>query len=123
MPTVSTDPDSHRIYAFGEFSLDVDRGMLLRDGKEIRLRLQAYEVLRILVEQHGRLVSRETLLNQVWGRKAVSDDCLTHCLIDIRKALGDRSKTLIRTVPRRGFILDVPVRRPGDAAGARRRSR
>ena len=99
----------HRGYRFGPFCLDIDRAALLKNGKTVRLRRQSFDVLLYLIERHGRLVEKEELLQAIWGNTPVTDDSLTHCLIDIRKVLGDSQHELIRTVPRRGFIFDIPV--------------
>lgn len=99
----------HRTFVFGDFELDVDRGELRHLGRPIPLRPKSFEVLRILAENPGRLLTRRELLDAAWGRRAISDDCLSQCLVDIRKALGDRSHEKIRTVPRRGYILELPV--------------
>jgi len=99
----------HRTYLFGEFVLDIDRGMLLKDGLDVPLRPKSYEVLSYLVNHPGVLVTREELLAAVWSEVVVTKDSLTQCLIEIRKALGDRSRKMIRTIPRRGYIFDVPV--------------
>lgn len=101
----------HRIYSFGGFTLNTARGFLLKNGVEVKLRPQAFEVLRILLEHHGSLVSRDALHAEVWGHKAVTDDSLAQCLTDIRRALADTEREIIRTVPRRGysFIGDVAV--------------
>ena len=104
-----TNETPHRGYRFGPFCLDIDRAALLKNGKIVRLRRQSFDVLLFLVERHGRLVEKEELLNAIWGNTPVTDDSLTHCLIDIRKVLGDSRHELIRTVPRRGFIFDIPV--------------
>jgi len=71
-------------------------------------------VLRYLVERQGRLVSRDELLDSIWGRTIVTEDAVTQCLRDIRKALRDRSQQIVRTVPRRGYIFELPVTE-GDA--------
>lgn len=99
----------HRGYRFGAFTLNIDRGALFEHGTEVRLRRQSFDVLCYLVEHGGRLVEKQELLREIWGDAAVTDDSLTHCLIDIRKALGDTQRELVRTVPRRGFIFDMPV--------------
>ena len=106
---MSTPSASDRSFSFGEFTLDLGRGALRIDGEDVPLRPQSFEVLRILVENHGRLVGKEQLHDAVWGGVAVTDDSLTHCLIDIRKAIGDTEKVIVRTVPRRGFIFEMPV--------------
>jgi TolB-like protein/DNA-binding winged helix-turn-helix (wHTH) protein/thioredoxin-like negative regulator of GroEL len=110
----STDAEEHAqadtsSFAIGDFILDLDRGALLRDDQEVPLRPKSYQVLVHLVQNAGALVTKEDLLASVWPDVIVTDDSLTQCLIDIRKALGDRSRTMIRTVPRRGFVLEAPV--------------
>jgi len=112
----STPSDAHRTYIFGDFALDLDRGALLRAGAEVKLRPQSFAVLSYLVERHGRLVTKDELLDAIWGQTVVTDDSVIHCLIDIRKALGDTSQKMIRTMPRRGYIFDVPVTQDGDPA-------
>jgi len=107
--------DEHETYRFGEFTLDVDRGALFRDGTEIRLRPKSYEVLCYLVEHAGQLVSRDQLLDAVWADTVVTNDTVTQCLIDIRKALGDQSQEIIRTVTRRGYVFELAVE-PGNSA-------
>jgi TolB-like protein/DNA-binding winged helix-turn-helix (wHTH) protein/Tfp pilus assembly protein PilF len=100
---------SPRCYSFGEFTLDLERGALLRRGVDVELRPKSLEVLRVLVERHGRLVSKQELLDTVWGRVIVTEGSVAKCLIDIRRAIDDRSQQLIKTVPRRGYIFDAPV--------------
>src|SRR5690606_28535650 len=73
------------------------------------LRPQSFRVLCYLVENRGRLLSKKELLDAIWGRTVVTEGSLTQCLIDIRRALGDASRELVRTVPRRGYLFDVPV--------------
>lgn len=110
----------HRGFTFGAFTLDVDQAALFHHGEAVKLRRQSYDVLQYLVERHGRLVEKENLLKAVWGNKAVTDDSLTHCLIDIRKVIGDASREMIRTVPRRGFIFDLPVKALARSSSRRR---
>lgn len=101
--------NDRRGWHFGTFTLDIARGALLDGDREIKLRPKSFEVLRYLVEHHGVLVSRGELLDAVWGNAVVTDGVLTQCLIDIRRALADRPPRLIKTVPRRGYIFDLPV--------------
>jgi adenylate cyclase len=90
----------------GSIELDPVRALLKVDGREVDLRNQSFEVLRILLENRGRLVTKEELLEQVWGPKAVTEDSLVQCLADIRRAIGDTGKTIVRTIPRRGYIFE-----------------
>ena len=112
-----------RRYCFGEFTLDLDRAVLLRGRRIVKLRKQSFDVLRYLVEHHGRIVEKGELLEEVWGSKAVTDDSLTHCLIDIRKAIGDSTREMIRTVPRRGFVFEMPVQPVANLASSAHQQR
>jgi TolB-like protein/DNA-binding winged helix-turn-helix (wHTH) protein/Tfp pilus assembly protein PilF len=108
-PAPSAPSISRCCYSFGEFTLDLERGALLRGGAHVDLRPKAFEVLRLLVERHGRLVTKQELLDAVWGRVVVTEGSVAKCMIEIRRAIDDRSQTLIRTVPRRGYVFDGPV--------------
>jgi TolB-like protein/DNA-binding winged helix-turn-helix (wHTH) protein/Flp pilus assembly protein TadD len=99
----------HKVLRFGGFELDETRGALLRDGHEIHLRRQAFGVLQYLAENAGRLVSKDEIFAAVWGKTVVTDDSLTQCLVEIRRTLGDESREVIRTVPRRGYVFECPV--------------
>jgi DNA-binding winged helix-turn-helix (wHTH) protein len=99
-----------REFKFEGFTLDLKRGCLRGAGGEIELRPKSFEVLRYLVEDAGRLVPRDELIKAVWPNLVVTDESLTRCVSDVRLALGDRSQQIIRTVPRRGYLLAVPTR-------------
>jgi DNA-binding SARP family transcriptional activator len=94
---------------FDGFVIDLARGCLRKDGADVKLRPKSFEVLQFLTENHGRLLSKEEIINAVWKDAFVTDNSLVQCLIEIRRALGDDSQTIIRTVPRRGYIFDVVV--------------
>ncbi|MCI0664159.1 MAG: winged helix-turn-helix domain-containing protein, partial [Acidobacteria bacterium] len=82
------DRHSYPRYSFGDFTLDLDRGCLLRDGQEVKLRPKSFEVLKYLVERRGRLVSKSDLMLAVWPDAFVTDDSLVQCLVEVRRALG-----------------------------------
>ena len=116
MPSVPPEADMHtghpdrRRLVFGDFEVDLQRGCLKQAGKEISLRPKSFAVLQYLLEHAGQLVAREEIMSAVWPETAVTDDSLAQCLIELRKALGDNSRSMIRTVPRRGLIFDAPAR-------------
>src|SRR6516225_12204499 len=89
--------------------MDLGRGVLTRNGQEVALRPKSFEALTYLVERHGQLVTKSTLIEVVWPDTAVGDNSLAQCLFDIRRALGDDSQQLIRTVARRGYVFTAPV--------------
>ena len=103
---------SRRQYSFGDFTLDLDGGFLRRGAEEVALRPKPFEVLVYLVEHHGQLMTKAALTEAVWPDTAVMDNSLAQCLVEIRRALGDDSQQLIRTVARRGYIFTAPVTAP-----------
>ncbi len=104
---------THEIYCFDEFQLDLTRGSLFRGAVELKLRPKSFDVLKYLTENPGRLISKDELIEAVWNGTAVTDDSLVQCLKDIRRALGDQSQTIIKTVPRRGYIFEKEVSENG----------
>jgi Tol biopolymer transport system component/DNA-binding winged helix-turn-helix (wHTH) protein len=107
---------AHEIYSFDEFKLDLTRGALFRGVDELKLRPKSFDVLKYFAENSGRLISKDELIEAVWHETAVTDDSLVQCLKDIRNELGDQSQTIIRTVPRRGYIFEKEVSENGVAA-------
>jgi predicted ATPase/DNA-binding winged helix-turn-helix (wHTH) protein len=104
-------------YQFGEFTLDVSRGCLLKGGEEIKLRPKVYEALKYLVEHPGRLVSKQELIQAVWPDAFVTDDSLVQCTVELRRALKDRTQKFLKTVPRRGYLFTGAVTKTPSAQG------
>ena len=97
-------------YRFDGFVLDLKRGALLTTaGVEVALRRQSFELLRLLVENAGRLLDRDTINRTIWGEITVSDDSIAQCIRDIRRALGDEAQQILKTVPRRGYLMVAVV--------------
>ena len=90
---------------FGGYRFDVGTGRLWSGAREIRLTPKASDVLKQLVLHAGELVSKEDLFATVWSGTAVSDDALTSCIQELRRALEDDSKQprFIETRHRRGY--------------------
>jgi formylglycine-generating enzyme required for sulfatase activity len=99
----------HRVLRFDRFALDLARGCLRVGEQDIDLRPKAFEVLRYLAESAGRLVSKQELYDAVWPNVTVCDDSLVQCIRELRNKLGDDDHRLIKTVSRRGYLLDVTV--------------
>jgi len=104
------EPIREGVWCFDRFELDLDRGELRSAGKPIALRPKTFALLRHLLAHPTRLVSKDELLDAVWPNVVVTEDSVTQCIGDLRSALGERAG-LIRTVPRRGYILDATVSR------------
>lgn len=94
---------------FDRYILDLDRGSLLLDGNEIALRPKTFAVLHCLVENSGRLVSKDDLFAAVWPNLAVTDDALVQSIGELRRALGNDGPRLIKTIPRRGYRFESDV--------------
>ncbi len=100
------------IYEFDSFRLEVAEQRLLRDGKQVPLAPKEFETLRLLVERHGQLVSKQMLLDRVWAGTFVGDDTIAQRISLVRKALGEEtaSSKYIETVPKRGYRFVGHVR-------------
>src|SRR5258705_4797091 len=95
-----------RQFCFGNFVLDLKRGSLRgEEGGEIKLRPKSFELLRYLVENAGRLVPKDELIKAVWPSVIVTDESLAQCVRDVRLALRDHDQQILKTVPRRGYML------------------
>lgn len=94
---------------FDRYVLDLDRGCLLLDGQEIALRPKTFAVLHYLIDNVGRLVSKDELFAAVWPNLVVTDDALVQSIGELRRALGDDGSRLIRTIPRRGYRFESDV--------------
>jgi len=94
---------------FDRYVLDLDRGSLLLDGNEVVLRPKTFAVLQHLIENPGRLVSKDEIFSAVWPNLAVTDDTLVQSIGELRRALGADGPRLIRTIPCRGYRFESAV--------------
>ena len=99
------------LYRFDNFTLDLTRGCLEVAGREIELRPKCFDVLRHLLENDNKLISKAALAAAVWPQAAVSDESLARCISDVRAAIADHEHTIIKTVPRRGYLFTADVTR------------
>jgi adenylate cyclase len=99
-----------RMIRFGHCTLDEGRGVLIApDGSETPLRPKTHELLRLLLKHPGRVVARTEILDAVWPGIFVTDDSITQCVVELRKAMGAGGASLLRTLPRRGYLLQADV--------------
>ena len=101
------------ILVFDDCELDVARVVLRRDGIDVRVEPQVFDLLQFLVERRGQVVRKEELLDHVWGDRFVSESALTTRIKSARRAVGDDgvSQHVIRTVHGKGyeFVAKVEV--------------
>jgi TolB-like protein/DNA-binding winged helix-turn-helix (wHTH) protein/Tfp pilus assembly protein PilF len=103
--------DPNAIWLFGPFCLDPEQRVLLRDGKPIALTSKAFEILNLLVENHGRALSKEEMMRQIWPDSFVDESNLTQHIFHLRKVLGDthEGRAYIETLPRHGYRFVAAV--------------
>jgi formylglycine-generating enzyme required for sulfatase activity/DNA-binding winged helix-turn-helix (wHTH) protein len=93
-------------WQFGEFTLDTRKGILFRGREEVKLRPKSLEALKFLVANSGRLVSKSELMDTLWPGVAVTEDSLAHCVMEVRRALGEAGPVMLRTMPGRGYLFE-----------------
>ena len=122
------------MYRFGAYALDSKRYRLSRGDEEISVEPQVFDVLKFLIENRERVVSRDDLIEAVWGGRIVSDATLSSRISAARHAVGDsgEDQAVIRTAHKRGFqfvaeLAAAPLeenysdpQKPSDAAPAHR---
>ena len=91
-------------YHFDRFVLSLAHGVLRSvDGTELPLRPKSFAPLRLFVENAGRLLDRDSIMSAIRPDVFVTDDSITQCVGDIRRALGEAAPRLLQTLPRRGY--------------------
>ena len=106
---IAMHPVGDKRLCFEGFTLDLKRGCLRSGNEEIALRPKGFDLLRCLVENAGRLVSKDELIRSIWPNVIVTDESVTRCVSDVRLALGDRNQRLIKTVRKRGYLFLAPT--------------
>jgi Tol biopolymer transport system component/DNA-binding winged helix-turn-helix (wHTH) protein len=101
------------VYRFDDVRVDVASFRVERNGEAVPLEPKAFDLLVLLLERQGQLVTKQEILDRVWRQTAVTDNALTRIVANLRKALGDdaRDSRYIETVPTRGYRWLVPVQR------------
>jgi Tol biopolymer transport system component/DNA-binding winged helix-turn-helix (wHTH) protein len=99
-------------YEFADFRLDLSEKVLVRGDTRITLTPKAFDTLKILVRNAGRLLEKEQLMREIWPDRFVDEGSLAFNIKVLRKALGDDASqpTFIETVPRRGYRFIVETR-------------
>src|ERR1700730_9434862 len=97
--------------SFQSFRLDTANQCLWHGQERVPIPPKAYDVLRYLVENPGRLVTQNELLEALWPETYVNPEIMRKYILDIRKILGDRSDrpVFIETVTKRGYRFVAPV--------------
>lgn len=96
---------------FGPFRLDEAEALLERDGQAVEIPPRAFQVLCELARRPGQLVTKDALLDAVWGHRYINESALKNIVSQLRQALGDdaRESQFIETAPRRGYRFIAPL--------------
>jgi DNA-binding winged helix-turn-helix (wHTH) protein/TolB-like protein/Flp pilus assembly protein TadD len=99
------------LYEFGHYTLNVETLTLWRDEALVSLPPKAFELLRLLLERHGEIVSKQQIFDHVWADTFVEDGVLTQNVYILRNILGtdENGKQFIETIPRRGYRFAASV--------------
>jgi adenylate cyclase len=111
-------------FRFDVFTIDLNGLCVTGPWGRVDLRPKSFDVLRYLVEHSDRVATKDALMESVWPGVTVTEQSLTRCIYEIRHALRDESQRIIKTVPKRGYMLEVPVALSSSNAarrGARRK--
>jgi len=102
-----------RVFRFGSFEADLQGGQLTKSGIRIKLQDQPFQILELLLERPGQVVSREEIRQKLWSENTFVefDDALNTAVRKLRTALGDPADNprFVETVPRRGYRFVAPV--------------
>ena len=111
-PPPSAPTADTAVIRFGDCELDLDLQELRRNGERVGIEPQVFDVLAYLVSHRGAVVSREELLDEVWGDRFVSFSALSSRISAARQATGDdgpATQGVIRTVHGKGFTFVADV--------------
>lgn len=103
-------------FAFDQFVLDPNDRRLRRGTTNVELTGRYFDALTLLVREHGKLVSKDRFLDEVWRGIPVTDEALTQCIRTLRRQLGDDASKprFVETVPKYGYRFVAPVDRVGE---------
>ena len=103
------------VYRFGPFELDENVYELRREGADLRIRRRSFEVLRLLIDERHRVVSKDEVLDRVWERRYVSQSALANCISELRSAV--RGRTRVERDHPYGLRSRLPLRRKARRTG------
>ena len=97
------------LYEFGKYALDTANRRLTRKGEAVALTPKSFELLHLLLENHGRALSKSELMQALWPNTFVQEANLSFQISILRKSLGDHGPKWIETVPKHGYRFAGPA--------------
>jgi DNA-binding winged helix-turn-helix (wHTH) protein len=112
IPKIGIPRKTKVLYEFGKFRCDPREHLLLCEGKPVSLAPKSFEILVVLIQNHGRLLTKDELMHLAWPDSFVEEGNLTVNISALRKVLGETTdgQQYIETVPKRGYRFVAPVR-------------
>ena len=110
---MSADSDLRRGFEFGPFTVIPERGIVRRDGVDVHLEPKQMDALVTLARHHPGVVSKDLLVEEVWGGRATADESIVQCIKGIRQALDKddpKDPKYVETIHGRGYRLMVPLK-------------
>ena len=107
--------DLRRGFDFGPFTIIPERGIVRRDGEDVHLEPKQMDALVTLARHQPGVVSKDLLVEEVWGGRATADESIVQCIKGIRQALDrddPRDPKYVETIHGRGYRLMVPLKIP-----------
>ncbi|OZI05512.1 hypothetical protein BWI93_25135 [Siphonobacter sp. BAB-5385] len=111
---------TERFILNGKYLVDPTRHVVkdLTQEEEVRLETRVMTLLCILAEHADQLVTREMLVKTIWNDYGGADEALTQSVSHLRKVLQDTSRTIIETIPKKGYVLHASVAAPANPSGS-----
>lgn len=116
------DPTNQSSFEFGDFRIDPVERVLIRDGTPVPLTTKVFDLLLVLVQNHGHVVEKERLMREVWPDTFVEEGNLSQNISVLRKVLSQNGQQYIQTVPRRGYRFVGHVHQATDSVVAEAQS-
>src|SRR5262245_12466490 len=115
---MSTQDEQPGGFRLGEWRVVPAQCRLSAHGRTVQVRPRVMELLVRLAKTPGQVVSKDTLLDEVWSADAVSESALTRTVTELRQALGDSAEhpRILETIPKRGYRLIAAVTPTGQEA-------
>lgn len=112
---MAADTDLRRGFEFGPFTVIPERGIVRRDGADVHLEPKQMDALVTLARHQPGVVSKDLLVEEVWGGRATADESIVQCIKGIRQALDrddPRHPKYVETIHGRGYRLMLPLKEP-----------
>ena len=104
----------HVDFRIGDWLVQPAQCRLTSNGRAVHVRPKVMDLLTCLARHQGEVLSKDALLDEVWGSQAISESALTRTVTELRQALGDNAEEprILETIPKRGYRLIAPVTVP-----------